>query len=301
MVVRARITGVIMFVCPDGAAPPSPEDVALASEIGAQCALALDNARLYTEAGRLRVVAEASSRAKTAFLATMSHELRTPLNVIGGYADLIDAGVQGPVTAKQQRSLSRIKFSQHHLLTLITGILDYAGITEGHVVYHTAEVTLSGVMVEMAEMLGGAIADAGMVVETDPCEPDGVAWADRDRVFQILVNLVTNAVKYASDGKHITLTCGTAADRVFVRVADRGPGIAAPELESIFMPFVQLNTGLSDRKGGVGLGLAISRDLARGMGGDVTVKSTHGAGTTFTLSLPRAPSPRRRRRREAAD
>jgi signal transduction histidine kinase len=144
---------------------------------------------------------------------------------------------------------------------------------------------------DVAEMLGGVIKEKRLILDGPRCEADGVTRADPDRVRQILVNLVMNAVKYTPvGGGTVTLSCTVTGDSVIAEVADTGCGIPSEKLEAIFDPFVQLSTGLTDRHGGVGLGLAISRDLARGMGGDLVVQSTVGVGSRFTLTLPRAGS-----------
>jgi signal transduction histidine kinase len=246
---------------------------------------------LYREADALRLVAELANKSKGEFLGSMSHELRTPLNAIGGFAELIGLGIQGPVTEKQHVSLARIKANQEHLLKLITEILNFVRIESGRMEYRNAEVSMQQALSDVAEMLSGAIAEKGLTVERPGGEASAVAWADADRVRQILVNLVMNAVKYTPlNGGTITLTCAVEGDMALAHVADTGPGIPTEKIQSIFEPFVQLTSGLAERRGGVGLGLAISRDLARAMNGDLTVESTVGVGSRFTLTLPLARS-----------
>jgi signal transduction histidine kinase len=253
--------------------------------------MALDNARLYREADALRLVAEMANLSKSEFLGSMSHELRTPLNAIGGFAELIDLGIRGPVTEAQHADLARIKANQQHLLMLITEILNFVRIESGRMEYRNGEVSMTQALSDVAEMLSGAINEKGLTVEGPRGEANAVAWADPDRVRQILVNLVMNAVKYTPlHGGTITLTCAVMGDMVLAHVADTGPGIPTEKLESIFEPFVQLTAGPADRRGGVGLGLAISRDLARAMSGDLAVESTVGVGSRFTLTLPLARS-----------
>jgi signal transduction histidine kinase len=154
------------------------------------------------------------------------------------------------------------------------------------------EVSLRRALADVVEMLSGAIADKGLRREGPRTDVDATAWGDADRVRQIIVNLVMNAVKYTPAGGTITLECGGDGEHSFVRVSDTGPGIPAAKLERIFEPFVQLTPGLADRQGGVGLGLTISRDLARGMGGDLEAESSVGAGSQFTLVLPSRPPER---------
>jgi signal transduction histidine kinase len=290
LVVRAAVLGAITFVTRNDDEPFSPEEIALASDLADLCALALDNERLYREADVLRERAEAASRAKSTFLGNMSHELMTPLNAIGGYVSLIEMGLRGPVSADQQVDLARIRHNYVHLVTLITTILNFVRNESGRLEYRFARVSVAEAIHDVAEMLRGAVDERQLVLVYQPSDADSVMWADADRVRQILLNLVMNAVKYATVAHgQIILSISETPATVLIHVSDDGPGIPAEKLVAIFDPFVQLANGLSDRRGGVGLGLAISRDLARAMNGDLTVESTVGAGSRFTLELPRAP------------
>jgi signal transduction histidine kinase len=291
LVVRAQVRGAITFVSRAGDPPFTPLETALAVDVAARCAMALDNARLYREADALRLVAELANKSKSEFLGSMSHELRTPLNAIGGFAELIDLGIQGPVTDKQRDSLARIRSNQEHLLTLITEILNFVRVESGRMEYRNTQVPLNKALSDVAGMLSVAVAEKGLAIQGPSEDVDPMAWADPDRVRQILVNLVMNSVKYMQrNGGTITLTSEIAGDTVAAHVTDMGPGIPSENMESIFEPFVQLTSGLADRRGGVGLGLAISRDLARAMDGDLTVESSVGVGSRFTLILPLARS-----------
>jgi signal transduction histidine kinase len=260
----------------------------LASGLADLCALALDNARLYREAQSLREIAEAANHAKTVFLGNMSHELMTPLNAIGGYVALLEMGLRGPITAEQRIDLARIQHNQAHLLTVIANILSFVRTDSDRLAYHCTACSAHSALVEVAEMLHGAVRDRA-VIRVQPMLEDTLMWADADRVRQILLNLVTNAIKYGSaNGGCVTLESTATAEAVCLHVIDTGIGIPADKVAVIFDPFVQLASGLSDRRGGVGLGLAISRDLARAMHGDLTVESVVGVGSRFTLSLPHA-------------
>ena len=294
LVVRSAVLGAITFITREGDAPFSPQEILLASDLAELCAFALDNERLYRQARTLREAANVANHAKSLFLGKMSHELMTPLNAIGGYVALIEMGLRGPVSAEQLVDLARIRHNQAHLLTLISEMLTFVRSETGRMEYRLGEVSAQAALREVAEMLHDAVDERQLWLAKSPDDVDAMMWADPNRVRQILLNLVTNAIKYASShGGQITLSFGNTSRDVEIHVVDTGPGIPHEKLNAIFDPFVQLASGLSDRRGGVGLGLAISRDLARGMNGDLTVESTVGVGSRFTLRLPREPQPGR--------
>jgi signal transduction histidine kinase len=218
----------------------------------------------------------------------MSHELRTPLNAIGGYTELLELGVRGPITDDQRRDLERIRLSQQHLLNLIGGVLDLARIENGRVAYHLSTVDV-GKLFDELEALVTPQANAkrhDLVIED--VEPGLAVEADAEKLRQILLNLASNAIRHTPVGTRITVSARATTDRVVeISVRDTGPGVPADRHEEVFEPFVQLDRSLTNSANGVGLGLAISRDLARGMGGDLTLV-TNGAGACFAVTLPRA-------------
>jgi signal transduction histidine kinase len=284
---RKRLLGAITFVSALRGVAYTAEDVRLAEDIAARGALALDNAQVYDLALVLQRSAETANRAKTAFLGAMSHELRTPLNAIGGYIDLLDMGLRGPVTAKQHADFARVRTNQQHLALLITEILTFVRVGSGRVSYAVGDINACDAIRRAIELIEPLFAQKGLVFDGMTGDSTIIAQGDPERVTQILVNLLSNAIKFTPKGGHISADCAVTDNRVALNISDTGIGIAADKHEAIFEPFIQLKEGLSDRESGVGLGLAISRDLARAMGGDLTVESTEAEGASFTLFLPR--------------
>ena len=286
LMIHKRLVGALTFVGTRDQTY-SPEDVELATDLALRSAMALDNARMHSETVALKAKAEAASEAKSAFLGTISHELRTPLNAIGGYVDLIDMGLRGPVTEEQRTDLARIRINQRHLLALVSDVLNFVQVGSGRASYDVADVAAREVLAHAVAIVGPLLLPKQLILSQAPCDETIVVRADPEKATQIVVNLLSNAIKFTLPGGRITVDCAAAEQVVLIRVADTGVGVPPEKLEAIFEPFVQVRSGLASRDGGVGLGLAISRDLARAMGGDVTVESEPGTGSTFTLRLPR--------------
>ncbi len=245
-----------------------------------------DAARLRKLAEHAREEAERANRAKSDFLAVMSHELRTPLNAIGGYAQLIELGIHGPVTEEQREALERIARNQEHLLALINDVLSYAQLNAGKVRYSITDIPVSEALDALDALLGPQIGMAKILFTKASCDPTVTVRADRDKLQQILLNLLSNAIKFTPAGGRIRIDCDDRETSIRIRVSDTGVGISADRLQAIFDPFFQADRALNRPGEGVGLGLAISRDFARAMRGDLSVESVLGKGSIFSVTLP---------------
>ncbi|MGE5099944.1 MAG: PAS domain-containing protein [Deltaproteobacteria bacterium] len=260
--------------------------VAHGSDVTEQVLARREVERLLIESESARAEAESANRVKSEFLAIMSHELRTPLNAIGGYADLMEMGIRGPITPAQREDLHRIQMSQRHLLGLINEVLNYAKLETGSVEFDVTDVDVREVLNAAQALVAPQARAKGLTLDVGACPSKLVIRIDAEKLRQIVVNLLSNAVKFSERAGHIEMSCVANDARVLIQVRDTGIGIPADKLDVIFDPFVQVSAELTRRHDGTGLGLAISRDLARAMGGDLTVESTLGVGSTFTLSLP---------------
>ena len=274
----------------DGAREFDDGDRAFVESLARQCAQALDRARLYEAERRARAEAEAASRAKSDFLAVMSHELRTPLNAVLGYLDLLDAGVAGELNETQRGYLGRVTASGHHLLGLIEQVLAFSRIEAGREEALVEAVPIGEVARQAAELVEPLARARGLVFRVAVEAPDAGLRTDAAKVRQILVNLLGNAVKFTDAGEVALEARASAAEgAAWFAVRDTGIGVAPEARERIFEPFWQVGQGRTRAVGGTGLGLAVARELARLLGGDVTVESEVGRGSTFTLRLPFAP------------
>jgi signal transduction histidine kinase len=288
LIAHGRTLGALSLGATTSARRYGEADLQLAMELARRAALAVDNARLHRASESARVQAEAANRSKTEFLASMSHELRTPLNAIGGYTDLLLLGVRGAINPEQQADLERIARSQRHLLGVINDILNFARVEAGFVEYEMRAVRVAALMEEVEPLMLPQLATKSLGFACD-AGPVGLAvHADPEKVRQILVNLLANAVKFTPAGGRVWMTAEAVADWVELRVHDTGIGIPRDRLSAVFEPFVQVHRSLAKPIEGTGLGLAISRDLARGMGGDLRAESVPEQGSTFVLTMARA-------------
>ncbi len=276
MIARGRTLGALTLISTDKGRRYGETDLALATELATRAAIAIDNAQLYRSA-------LAASDAKSAFLATMSHELRTPLNAIIGYQSLLREGIDGPLNEPQLTQLGRIRASADHLLGLIDEVLTFSRVDAGKEIVRRDDVQLGPIVAEALTMVTPLAEAKGLRLRNEGA--DARLITDPGKVRQIILNLLSNAIKFSDDGE-IVVRSRLNGDSVAVSIADPGIGIAAENLEKVFDPFWQVEQRSTRTIGGTGLGLSVSRSLARLLGGDVSVESAVEGGSTFTLTLP---------------
>lgn len=232
-------------------------------------------------------LAEGANRAKTDFLAMMSHELRTPLAAIMGYCEILSMGAHGPINTEMEQDLGRVLRASNHLLALINGILDFTKLEGGKLRMRSTTCYLKPLIEASFDIVKPLIEEKGhqYTFNSATCEDIRVR-ADAERVQQILVNLFSNATKFTPRNGKINVACRAQEKQILIDIEDNGIGMAPSGVSTIFDPFIQLDNGISRAQGGTGLGLTISQQLAKGMGGDIRVKSLIGEGSTFTLALP---------------
>ena len=276
---------------PDPVTGEPVEIIATTRSAEARVAADAEQGRLLREAEVARAASEKANRTKDEFVAMMSHEFRTPLNAIAGYVDILRLGVHGPVTEAQRHALERIDRAQRYLLRLVNDILNVERIRTGRLEYDLTPVRVSEVVQELDPMIAPQLAAKSLRYAAYLTDAD-VVTADREKLAQVIVNLVSNAVKFTPEGGSVTIDRPRRADGTtrdapcFIRVRDSGVGIPEGKHAAVFEPFIQVDVSPARRADGAGLGLAISRDLSRGMGGDLRVRSIEGEGASFTISLP---------------
>jgi signal transduction histidine kinase len=297
LVARGRAFGAMAFTMTDSGREFGPQNLVLATELARRTSVAIDNAIIYRRSIALRLEAQAASNAKSDFLAKMSHEIRTPINAMLGYAELIEMGIAGPITEAQAKHLHRIRSSGEHLTALVNEILDLAKIEAGRMSVEPIVGIVGDVSEASLSLIRPQAASKGIeLTARAPTVPPTEYIGDPQRVQQILTNLLSNAVKFTPAGGMVRIEWTTVDAPGFapttpstlwakIVVEDSGVGIAPEDLDRIFQPFVQVDAGYTRSHGGTGLGLTISRTLARMMGGDITLESVVGKGSRFTLWL----------------
>ena len=233
-----------------------------------------------------RKEAEAANRIKSELFARLSHEFRTPLHAVSGYLEILQQNIHGGLNEEQRQDEDRIHQAQEHLLALVNMILDFAKLEGGPIELSMAEIPIEETLRGAESLLAPQFAKKGVQYHHRRGDASLTVFADREKVQQIIVNLLANAVKFTPPGGSVETEWRVEDDILLVRVRDTGAGIPDDKVEQIFEPFVQLRAPGALPGGGTGLGLPISRDLARAMGGDVTATSTLGVGSVFTLTLP---------------
>lgn len=278
---RNRTRGVMVFGRTTPGASHSAADLQLAEDLVRRASVAIDTAILYEQA-------QEANQAKASFLAAISHDLRQPLNASLGFLEIALMGIRGEVTPGLREDLERVRRNQQHLLALINDVLSFARVEAGQLIVRRDIVPLRDVLEGLPALVSPQADAKGIRLSIGSCAPDVHIIGDRDRIVQVFTNLLTNAIKATPRGGFVSVECESGGDVVLGHVRDTGVGIPDEMRDRIFEPFVQVARSLNKPEEGIGLGLSISRNLARAMGGDLTVTSTLGAGSVFTLRLPTA-------------
>ncbi len=263
---------------------PSREIMAVASAIGQQIGLAMQNATLYTQTLAYAHEAEEANKAKSAFLANMSHELRTPLNAIIGFTRIVRRKGSDVLPERQLENLDKVRISADHLLGLINQVLDLSKIEAGRIDVFATTFD-PRIMIEICLETIKPLLKPGVSLVSDITKAPANIYTDSDKFKQILLNLLGNAVKFTDSGE-IRLAVEMQATDIIIAVSDTGIGIPPEQVDRVFEQFQQLDDSTTRKYGGTGLGLSISRELARLLGGDLTAESEVGVGSTFRLCLP---------------
>ncbi len=295
-----RLLGAITFVGRRHDALFTPEAIAHSEALAARCAQALERARLHAyeraiavtaqanraDAESARVVAEGENSAKDRAIALVSHELRSPLGSIANNVQILQLEICGPVTPMQRAVLDRITAGHEHVMSLVDQLLDLQRLATGHMHFEIAPVSVLSAVRDAADMVAWQFTRSGVELSIDLLDDMGELQTDRRKFTQIVMNLISNAAKFTPAGGRVVVSGARVGDSLRLQVHDTGIGIAREHHEAVFEPFVQVRGSGHSHHGGAGLGLAISRQFARGLSGDLTLESAPGAGSTFTLTIP---------------
>ena len=290
LVARGTTLGAMTLVLHGSArrTPFDSADLALATELGRRAALALDNSRLFAAERAARAEAVQATRAKSELLAKVSHETRQPVHASIGWIETLDMGLQGSLTDEQRDALRRVKQNQARLLSVLNDLLDMSSIEAGTLVVRMEDVVIADMMDMVDSVIEPLMREKHIAYDVSGFDSRCAVRADRQHLVGVLTNLLSNATKFTPTGGRISLASQVKEHRVLLVVEDSGIGIDVDHLERVFEPFFQVERGFTRTKGGTGLGLAIAREATVAMGGDLTVSSTVGVGSRFTVSLLRA-------------
>lgn len=277
---RGRSLGAIALVSGSEERQFDEQDLALAENLAARAGLAIDNARLYEQARE-------ANQTKTELLAVISHDLRTPLNSIIGYTQLLEMGIPEPLAESSRERVQRIHQSAGHLLYLIDELLAFARVEGKHEEIERRPVDARRIVREVGELMEPLAHQKQLELHIDVPEYEVIVETDADKLRQVLVNLVGNAVKYTPTGEIRVTVDASAADQLALHVSDTGIGIAPEHLPHIFEPFWQVDRSQRTLGGGTGLGLSVVQRVVELLGGKISVESTPGTGSTFTINLPK--------------
>jgi signal transduction histidine kinase len=274
--------------------PFSDKQIELLRSFADQAVIAIENVRLFQEIQEKSRQLETANerlkeldRLKSDFVSNVSHELRTPLTAIKGAVDLLLREVPGRLNESQNHYLSRVRSNTHHLAGLINDLLDLAKIEEGKIELKSARISVGGLVHEVMETVRPLAAEKPVLLEVKVPEPSVLVWADRDKVTQVLMNLIGNAIKFTSPQGRVTVSASSdGVEWAQVSVNDNGPGISVEECQKIFQKFYQVAEVGGPKPKGTGLGLAISKALVELHGGKIWVESEPGRGSTFSFTLP---------------
>ena len=271
----------------DSVQPFTNREIILLQTFADQAVIAIENARLFNELQAKTEELELASRHKSEFLANMSHELRTPLNAIIGYSELLQEECEDLGNEDFLPDLAKIRSAGRHLLTLISGILDLAKVESGRMTIYLEDFEISSLVEEVESIVRPLVEKNGNAFTVSCPEDIGPMHADLVKARQVLFNLLSNAAKFTESGTvELTVRRETGPERVTFAIRDSGIGISEGQMARLFEAFSQADVSTTRKYGGTGLGLALSRQFCLMMGGDITVETTPGEGSTFTVTLP---------------
>jgi signal transduction histidine kinase len=279
LIAHEQVMGVLAVARDRRSVPFSTRDAQRLGVVADHAALAFWKARLLEQA-------QEADRAKGRFLATMSHELRTPLTALAGYEELLVDDVLGPLTDPQREVMQRMHVVTQHLASMIEDVLSYTNLETGGDTVRPTDFLADDLVAAVAAVVQPLAEEKRLTLAVESEAVPIRITTDADKARQILVNIAGNAIKFTEAGE-VRLAVASAGDEVRFSVIDSGPGIGEADIQRLFRPFTQLDSGLTRRHGGTGLGLYISDRLARLLGGRIEVDSAPGAGSEFTLVLPR--------------